>query len=182
MSSNCPTREVYTVRVDSEYVTSPSTDASFTAFLNIPLQNVVRAELLSASIHPTSNSVSKAEVYVHVEELISKFVTRAAPIYQQATAGLTSNTSSITQIVSNSGKLSEAFAALPVDLTLVDKSRVLYTSSNSFPTVTDYINPIRRLDRLTINLYNAQGTLLTTIGTSYFIFRFECAKDNSCLY
>jgi len=175
-------REVYTVRVDSRYVTSPSTDASFVAFLNVPLQNVVRAELLSASIHPTSNAVSEAEVYVHVEELISKFVTRATPIYQQAAAGLTSNISAVTQIVSNSGKLSEAFAALPVDLSLVDKSRVLYTSGNNFPTITDYINPIRRLDKLTINLYNASGTLLTTIGTSFFIFRFECARDNSCLY
>lgn len=44
--------------------------------------------------------------------------------------------------------------------------RVLYRA------LADFIEPIRRLDRLTVNMFSDTGAA----------FRFECAKDNVCLY
>ena len=53
-----------------------------------------------------------------------------------------------------------------------------------FPTTVDYINPIRRLDRLTINVYDSKGGYIVpaTNVPTFLTFRFECAKGNKCLY
>lgn len=179
----CCDREVYTIKVDSSNVsTINSNAASFVAYLPVPLTNVVKMELLSACITPTTNA--SPIVYFHVEELISKFVDRAQVTYTISSAGATSTVGSTSATISNQNKLAEALVAVPVDTSRVATSPVIYTSGGYFPTEVNYIEPIRRLDHLTVNVYTSTGAYVTTVDSvpTFLTLRFECSKDNKCLY
>ena len=179
MSTNCANREVYTVKVDSAGVATPY--STFTTYLPIPLRNVVKAELLMATILPSSFTYPVCHVYI--EELTSNFLTRAAPAYLVGLDGTTSNVGAGTQIT-NKGPVERAFVTIPITNVFqgaIDQI-VVWTSQNTYPTDVEYINPIRQLKTLTMTFYDATGALLPLSQTSYFIFRFECAKDNVCLY
>lgn len=173
-------REVFTVKVDSVGV-SGSPYSTFTAYLPVPLRNVVKAELLMASIH---QQYSNAICHMYVEELVSNFLTRAAPAYTLGLDGITSNVGAGTQIA-NRGPVERAFVTIPTSNVTSAGSdyRVVWTSGNDFPTDVEYINPIRQLKTLTITFYDgATGLPQTMDQTCYFIFRFECAKDDMRLY
>lgn len=179
MSTNCADREVYTVRVDSFGVGTPY--STFQAFLDVPLRNVVKAELLMASIH---QEFSNAICHVYVEELISKFKSRAGPAYTVGLGSTTSNVGVATQIA-NRGLVDRAFVSIPTSNVASSGSdyRVVWSALNDFPTDVEYINPIRQLKTLTFTfLDGATGIAQTMDQMSYFLFRFECAKDNVCLY
>jgi len=179
MSTNCADREVYTVRVDSFGVGTPY--STFQAFLDVPLRNVVKAELLMASIH---QEFSNAICHVYVEELISKFKSRAGPAYTVGLGSTTSNVGVATQIA-NRGLVDRAFVSIPTSNVTSAGSdyRVVWSAMNDFPTDVEYINPIRQLKTLTFTfLDGATGIAQTMDQMSYFLFRFECAKDNVCLY
>jgi hypothetical protein len=180
MSANCANREVYTVRVDSFGVSTPY--STFQSFLTVPLRNVVKAEILMVSIHPQFSS--NVICHLYVEELTSNFVTRAAPAYTVGLDGTTSNVGVATQI-SNKGLIERAFVTIPTSNVSAGSpdGRVLWRSLADFPTDVEYINPIRQLKTLTISFFDgATGLPQTMDQTSYFLFRFECAKDNVCLY
>ena len=180
---NCERREVYTIKVDSSNVsTAGANAASFVAYFPVPLTNVVKMELLAVSVTPTTNT--SPVVYVHVEELVSKFIDRAKVVYTVASAGTSTTQGSTSVAITNEGKIAESLVAIPVDTSRVANSPVLYTTGGYFPTVVDYINPIRRLDKLTVDLYTSTGAYVTTKADvpTFLTFRFECAKDNSCLY
>jgi hypothetical protein len=179
MSANCADREVYTVRVDSFGVGAPY--STFQAFLDVPLRNVVKAELLMASIH---QQYSNAICHVYVEELISKFITRAGPNYTSATSNIVT-TVGISSQLSNKGLVDRAFVTIPTSNVTSAGSdyRVVWTALNDFPTDVEYINPIRQLKTLTFTFLDGNTGLLQTMNeVSHFVFRFECAKDNVCLY
>ena len=179
MSANCADREVYTVRVDSFGVSENY--STFQAFLDVPLRNVVKAELLMASIH---QQFSNAICHVYVEELTSKFISRAGPAYTVGLGGTTSNVGVATQIA-NRGLVDRAFVSIPTSNVTSAGSdyRVVWTALNDFPTDIEYINPIRQIKTLTFTfLDGATGLPQTMDQMVYFVFRFECAKDNVCLY
>jgi hypothetical protein len=179
MSANCADREVYTVRVDSFGVGTPY--STFQAFLDVPLRNVVKAELLMASVH---QQFSNAICHVYVEELTSKFISRAGPAYTVGVGRTTSNVGVATQIA-NRGLVDRAFVSIPTSNVTSAGSdyRVIWTALNDFPTDIEYINPIRQIKTLTFTfLDGATGIQQTMDQMVYFVFRFECAKDNVCLY
>ena len=181
MSANCADREVYTVRVDSFGV--PTNYTTFQAFLDVPLRNVVKAELLMASIR---QQFSNAICHVYVEELISKFKSRAGPAYTVGVGATTSNVGVATQIA-NKGLIDRAFVTIPTSNVSAAGAaldyRVVWTSGNDFPTDVEYINPIRQLKTLTFQFLDGDTGLPQTMDkVSHFVFRFECAKDNVCLY
>jgi hypothetical protein len=134
-----------------------------------------------ASIH---QQYSNAICHVYVEELISKFITRAGPNYTVGLGGTTSNVGVATQIA-NKGLVDRAFVTIPTSNIASAGSdyRVLWTSVKDFPTDIEYINPIRQLKTLTFTFLDGATGLQQTMDQSvYFVFRFECAKDNVCLY
>lgn len=179
MSANCADREVYTVRVDSFGVSGNY--STFQAFLDVPLRNVVKAELLMASIHQQH---SNAICHVYVEELTSKFISRAGPAYTVGVGSTSSNVGVATQIA-NRGLVDRAFVSIPTSnvTTSAPDYRVIWTTGNDFPTDIEYINPIRQIKTLTFTfLDGATGLPQTMDQMVYFVFRFECAKDNVCLY
>jgi hypothetical protein len=179
MSANCADREVYTVRVDSFGVTGNY--STFQVFLDVPLRNIVKAELLMASIHQQH---SNAICHVHVEELISMFITRAGPAYTTGVGPISSNVGVGTQIL-NKGLIDRAFVTIPTSNVTSAGSdyRVVWTTGNDYSTDIEYINPIRQLKTLTFKFLDGNtGEFQTMNEMSYFVFRFECAKDNVCLY
>jgi len=179
MSANCADREVYTVRVDSFGVSGNY--STFQAFMDVPLRNVVKAELLMASIHQQH---SNAICHVYVEELTSKFISRAGPAYTVGVGSTSSNVGVATQIA-NRGLVDRAFVSIPTSNVTSSGSdyRVIWTTGNDFPTDIEYINPIRQIKTLTFTfLDGATGLPQTMDQVAFFVFRFECAKDNVCLY
>lgn len=180
---NCERREVYTVHVNSQTVQSPQTAANFTAFIDIPLRNVVKAELIMASLSPDANTAGV--VHLYVPELTSKFNQRTTPLTSISVAGLTSNIGPGTSLLSNAGLINNSFAALPFDsASFLNGSvgRLIYNKNSNFPTDVEFIEPIRQLKQLSVTLYNANGAVTSTNGATYLTFRFECAKDNVCMY
>ena len=177
--TSCETREVYTISIDSMYATTPNSPNFFTAYLNTPLRNVVKAELLSASLDATASTNLANVFYIHVEELISKFNDHGPLKYTVSSSNVTSSVGTASQLPSNLRLLSEAFATVH---TVPSGNRLLYSSSSQYPVQTAYINPIRKLDKMTISLYDQTGGSMAVNSPTFLVFRFECAKDNKCLY
>jgi len=185
MNAQCSLREVYTVHVNSRNAIDPSSNVNFVAQLDIPLRNVVKAELLMASVSASMNTFPV--IHVHVDELVSKFTTLAGVSSTIGVSGLSTTVGASAGASANVGYLKNSFAVLPLGTAadLAGSGRVLYNKLTNFPTECNYINPIRQLNRLSISLWNPDGTVPTTAdpgGESYFTFRFECSKDNVCLY
>jgi hypothetical protein len=173
--------EVYTVRVDSVYATS---NTSFIGYFNIPLRNVIKAELLSASFHANSISpVTTFAYYITIEELKSKFTDRTNIQYSQSVGGQQGTTGpALTSSLSNVGQLSSSMVCIPLDDIVTTSHRTMFLTNNYFPVEIPFIEPIRILDKLTVNFYTAIGAQWEFPGSSYLTLKFTCAKPNACLY
>lgn len=172
--------EVYTVRVDSVYAAS---NTSFIGYLNIPLRNVIKAELLMASIHGNAASIPTSMLYVHVDELVSKFTDRTNLQYEIRVAGQQSTEGTApSSTISNVNYLATAFVGIP----LIDGApdhRTIFTINGYFPTEIQYIEPIRQIEKLTVNIFASSGGQPTiTDGPTFLTFRFTCSKPNVCRY
>jgi len=168
--------EVYTVRVDS--VNSTVSNVNFTSYINIPLRNVVKAELLMASLE--ANVASSNVFYVYVDELTSKFNDRADLQYTIGAAGKISTQGSLSAAVSNVSQLRGAIACIPAEHA---HSRTVFTLSGSgFPTDVSFIEPIRQIKTLTVTILDEQGNLAVDLAPAFLTLRFTCAKPNVCQY
>jgi hypothetical protein len=172
--------EVYTVRVDSVYAAS---NTSFVGYLNIPLRNVIKAELLMASIHGNASSIPTSMLYVHVEELTSKFTDRTNLQYELRVSGQQSTEGTApSSTISNVNYLASSFVGIPV----IDGNpdhRTIFTVNGYFPTEVQYIEPIRQIEKLTVNIFASSGGQPTiTDGPTFLTFRFTCSKPNVCRY
>jgi len=180
--SECDKYEVYTLKIDSKF--APANN-SFIGYINTPLRNVVKAELLSASI--SANVVSSNVIYVYAMELDSKFNDRMD--VQTAITSFQSNTMATPQTsnigpnlsgtFSNVNQMRTSLACIPTDQTLL---RTIFTINGYWDAATEYIDPIRQIQQLTISLYNESGGLLTVGGPTFLTLRLTCAKPNRCLY
>ena len=153
---NCQ-QEVYNIQVSS--VGAIQNTAYVTNF-NTPLKNIVRAELVTASIPCNTSNV----VYIVVDELSSKFTD-----FANAQGGTLS--SAISSVLRNS------FGAMYNEDTA---SRPRITYYNRYPIVVDFMYPIQRLEKLSIKLYDQNGQLITDQGENFFTFRFICNRKNMC--
>ena len=172
--------EVYTVRVDSVYAAS---NTSFVSYLNIPLKNVIKAELLSCSFHGNAASISTSAIYVHVEELTSKFLDRGNLNYDSQVAGQISTEGVGPYLpISNTNMLATSLVCIPLSDGIPDH-RTIFTQGAYFPVDVTYIEPIRQIEKLTINLYASSGGQPTIeLGPTLLTLRFTCSKPNRCMY
>lgn len=171
--------EVYTVRVDSQYSATDS-HSNFVGYLNIPLRNVIKAELLSMSVY--ANNTVTPILHVYVDELVSKFSTRTDLQYNfQAAGAISTEGPTPAALVANAASLATCIASVPSDQV---NPRTVYSSSSNFPTEVIFIEPIRQITQLTIRIFKDNGRLVTGTGDSptFFTFRFTCSKPNRCLY
>ena len=184
MNQECEHRETYTLKVDSVF--APASN-SFIGYINIPLRNVVKAEVLSASISANVSSAASNVAYLYAMELDSKFNDRMD--VQTSITSFNSNTMAspqtsnigpnLTGTFSNLNQMRTSLACIPLEQ--VNK-RTIFTLSSYFPTDIEYIEPIRQIQQLTISLYSETGALLFVSGPTFLTIRLTCSKPNRCLY
>jgi hypothetical protein len=136
---------------------------TFTCHLQQPLKNVVQAKLLAAHIH--SNVVTE-HCYVSIEELDTIFNDRGSNV-------LTGQ--------SHMSMIRGSFASIITDGTTHEDGNSLITFKDNYPIVTQYINPIRTIDRLSITIRDQNGATIknsTGGGANFLVFRFVCRKSN----
>lgn len=144
--------EYHTITVDTIGQSSANT---FTTFLQQPLKNIVQAKLLGATINTT---VATEHCYISIKELDSIFNDRTSNVYEGQ---------------SDISMVKGSFASL-----INDGGTSIFYKDN-YSMVTQYIDPIRRLDRLTITIRDQDGnTIPNGSGNNFLIIRFVCRKPN----
>src|SRR5210317_1169072 len=152
--------EYHTITVDTIGQASANT---FTCHFQQPLKNVVQARLLAAHIH--SNVITE-HCYISIQELDSIFSDRAS------------------NVLTDQGHLSMlrgSFASLITDNDTHNAGNSLITFKDNYPIVTQYIDPIRRVDRLSITIGDQNGNTIknsSESGANFLVFRFVCRKPN----
>ncbi len=148
--------EYHTLTIDSIGQDSANT---FTCFLSQPLKNVVQARLIAARINTTANT---EHCYVSIKELDSIFSDRASNVYDgQASLSM----------------IRGSF----VSLSTTGTPGAVINFKDEYPIATQYIDPIRRLDRLTVTIRNQDGETIERAGASdknFLVIRFVCRKPN----
>ena len=150
--------EYHTITVDTLNQTSANT---WTCFLSQPLKNVVQARLLAARINTVTPANGSEHCYISIDELNSVFNDRATNVYEgQASLGI----------------LRKSFASI---VTTDDTGIISF--KDDYPIAVQYVNPIRRIDRLTVSIRNQSGVLITPPNpaeNNYLVLRFVCRKPN----
>ena len=147
--------EYHTITVDTLGQDSANT---FTCFLNQPLKNIVQARLVAARINTTT---ATEHCYISIDELNSTFNDRATNVYEGQ---------------DSLSVLRKSFASLVT----TDDTGIISFRDN-YPIAVQYINPIRRIDRLTINIRNEDAVLITPPNpaeNNFLVLRFVCRKPN----
>jgi hypothetical protein len=152
--------EYHTITVDT---LNQASSNSFTCFLSQPLKNVVQARLLAARIR---TKTATEHCYISIDELNSVFNDRATNEYEgQASLGILRN----------------SFASIAHANTAASGAQTI-SFKDEYPIATQYVNPIRSIDRLTVNIRNQSGVPIVPATASdkniYFILRFVCRKPN----
>ena len=152
--------EYHTITVDT---IGQDSSNSFTCFLSQPLKNVVQARLLAARIR---TKTATEHCYISIDELNSVFNDRATNVYEgQASLGMLRN----------------SFASIAHANTVASGAQTI-SFKDEYPIATQYVNPIRSIDRLTVNIRNQSGVpivpALQADRNNYFILRFVCRKPN----
>ena len=150
--------EHHTVILDNLDHGSDNTD--FTLHLPTPLENIVQAQLIAASINTTGDA--QRCIHIGIEELRSIFSQRGKKSLEDADTHL----NGVFGTIICEHKLHASSAA---------QKAVLFR--NEYPIIQQYYNPIRKLDRLTFNLDKQDGDA-ADCGDAVFIFKFICKKRN----
>ena len=148
--------EYHTVVVDNQQQAN-SSKANFTVFLPVVLENIVQAKLVAGNF--SSINGSSPIINLNIEQL-------NAPFSQYAKNTLSST---------NQIKLQNLFGSLITD------SSTNFIFKDNYPIVQQYDNPIRKLDRLSIQLLNQTGAE-QGISNVYLVFKFVCKKRNLPLH
>ena len=152
--------EYHTITLDSVGQDSSNT---FSVFLQQPLRNVVQARLLAAHIH---SNVSTEHCYVSIKELDSIFSDRAS------------------NVLTGQGHLSmlrSSFASIVTDNATHDVGESLIVFKDNYPIITQYVNPIKQIDRLTVTIRDQSGNTIKNSaddGDNFLVIKFVCRKPN----
>jgi len=148
--------EYHTVTIDTIGQDSANT---FTCYLSQPLKNIVQAKLLTARINTSADT---EHCYVSIKELDSIFSDRASNVYDgQASLSM----------------IRGSFASLSTTGT----PGAVVNFRDEYSIATQYIDPIRRLDRLTVTIRNQDGETIERAGAgdkNFLVLRFVCRKLN----
>ena len=150
--------EHHTVILDNLDHGSDNTD--FTLHLPTPLENIVQAQLIAASINTTGDA--QRCIHIGIEELRSIFSQRGKKSLEDADT-----------------HLNGVFGTIICEHTLhaASSAQKAVFFRNEYPIIQQYYNPIRKLDRLTFNLDKQDGAT-AACGDVIFIFKFVCKRRN----
>ena len=143
--------EYHTVIVDT--VDDSTSKQKFTSYFPTPLENIVQVKLIAAHINGTD--VTHKLLHLKIDELRTIFSQRGKTDLETGDDNI----------------INGVFGTLVTDGT----SRLVF--KNEYPVIQQYYNPIRKLDRITVELLKETGGVATTSETC-LIFRFICKKRN----
>ena len=151
--------EHHTVILDNLDHGSENTD--FTLHLPTPLENVIQAQLIAASIDTTGDA--QRCIHIGIEQLKTNFSQRGKKDLEDA----------------DDNHLNGVFGTIICEHTLhaASSAQKAVFFRNEYPIIQQYYNPIRKLDRLTFNLDKQDGTT-AACGDVIFIFKFVCKRRN----
>jgi hypothetical protein len=159
--------EIHTVIVDN---IGQSNQTDFTAFISNPLENVVQARLVSATL-TTTGAVAQKAIHIGIEELRTHFSQQT-----QAEINFGGDGDPSTDTKNHLNGIFGTIIGQHIALGPSSATRVLLFRDD-YPILQCYHNPIRNLSRLTVNIDQHDGTS-ATLGDSVFVFRITCRKKN----
>jgi|SRR5210317_122546 hypothetical protein len=157
--------EYHTITVDSIGQASANT---FVAHLQNPLRNVVQARLLAAHVHA---NLQTEHLYLSIDELDTHFNDRAA----------IPGTSNVHTGQGNISVVRSSFGSIITESATHGNGNTLITFKDNYPVVAQYIDPIRRIDKLTVTLLDQNGNTIknsSDAGANFFVIRFVCRRPN----
>jgi hypothetical protein len=153
--------EYHTITVDTIGQASANT---FTAYLQNPLRNVVQCRLLAAHVH--ANVQQTEHLYISIDELDTHFNDRAAISGSSVGAHVGQGNISVVR---------SAFASV------ISEGNELIAYKDNYSIAAQYIDPILRIDKLTVRLLNQNGVAITNplvAGENFLVLRFVCRRPN----
>ena len=142
--------EYHTVIVDT--VDDSTSKQKFTSYFPTPLENIVQVQLIAAHI---DNHDASELIHLKIDELRTIFSQRGKTDLDTA----------------DDNMINGVFGTLVTD----GSTRLVF--KNEYPVIQQYYNPIRKLDRITVDVLKETGEVATTTETC-LIFRFVCRKRN----
>ena len=142
--------EYHTVIVDT---VDDSSKQKFTSHFPKPLENIVQVQLMAAHINGTL--ANHKLLHLKIDELRTIFSQRGKTDLETGDDNI----------------INGVFGTLVTDGT----TRLVF--KNEYPVIQQYYNPIRKLDRLNVEVLKETGGVATTTETC-LIFRFICKKRN----
>jgi len=144
--------EYHTVIVDT--VDDLNSKQKFTSYFPTPLENIVQVQLIAAHI---DNHDASELIHLKIDELRTIFSQRGKTDLDTA----------------DDNMINGVFGTLVTDGT----DRLVF--KNEYPVIQQYYNPIRKLDRLNVEvLKETGGDISFSDGQTCLIFRFVCRKRN----
>jgi hypothetical protein len=158
--------DVYTITVDSTQ--SPS-NTSFTTKFSVPIKDVVKVEVLRASV---STTIEVPAIYVHIQELVSTFNDRVLgentinTVTRPDGTKVSYATSSRNQLMSES-IVSWNPGSIP---------RTTFASKTHWDAITVYKEPIRKVGTLTISIVDNNGNIIDNNSSdiTFLTLKFYC--------
>jgi len=143
--------EYHTVIVDT--VDDATSKQKFTSYFPTPLENIVQVQLIAAHINGTL--ANHKLLHLKIDELRTIFSQRGKTDLETGDDNI----------------INGVFGTLVTD----GASKLVF--KNEYPVIQQYYNPIRKLDRITVELLKETGGVATTTETC-LIFKFICKKRN----
>tara|TARA_X000000368_G_C22582054_1_gene515513 strand:+ start:25 stop:552 length:528 start_codon:yes stop_codon:yes gene_type:complete len=145
-----------------------SSKTDFTLHLPTPLENIVQAQLIAASLN--TNGDAQRCIHIGIEELKSHFTQRGKNDLDDADNHLNGVFGTI---------ICEHVMHAPDGANTGDKvgTQKAVFFRNEYPIIQQYYNPIRKLDRISFNLDKQNGTT-AALNDAIFVFKFVCKKRN----
>tara|TARA_B110000858_G_C17758043_1_gene453077 strand:- start:948 stop:1427 length:480 start_codon:yes stop_codon:yes gene_type:complete len=153
--------EYHTVFTDSlsETCWINNSQSQFTSYLLRNIKDVVEVSIVNCIIPVTGSNV----VYLKSDELDTHFNAGGLdPNLVAVPAGKSKTDGSITRINVN------------------PSGRTIFNEMD-FDTTVRYINPIRKVDRITTRLYDENGELITLTSNVFVTYRLKSKLENMCI-
>ena len=162
--------ETFTIHTSS---LGASSNTNFTSTFTRPIKDVVEASIIAVSIRKPDLSSNVA--YIRAEELETDFTDFAAAGQPAVSSGTATH-----NFPTGSNLLRRCVGAI-YNTDNSASPRLSY--KDRYQMVNQYINPLHRLDKLQITLYDGNGVqLVNTLddAITYITFRFVCRRKNLC--
>ena len=153
--------EYHTVIVDT--VDDATSKQKFTSYFPTPLENIVQVQLIAAHITDFATSMNTNNlIHLKIDELRTIFSQRGKTDLETGDDNI----------------INGVFGTLVTDGT----SRLVF--KNEYPVIQQYYNPIRKLDRITVDVLQETGAAavyksgVLDAPQTCLIFKFICKKRN----